>query len=116
MNDELNFPKSVRQDDTTLTGQQRSNIAHQPTLESPADLGWMPVLSVLGAVGLMWVAVANELSRMGVAQAEALLWVGTLILIVPVAARLASSCPSRLERAALAVLVVVTLYLVKVLN
>src|SRR5512142_1017545 len=116
MNDELKLSKSVRPGDVTLAGQRRADMTRQPVAESPSGLGWMPMLSVFGAVGLMWVAVANALSRVGVPQAEALLWVGTLMLIVPVAARLTSSRPSRLERAALVVLVVVALYLVKVLN
>jgi hypothetical protein len=78
--------------------------------------GWFPTLSVIGAVGLLLVALANALSRTGMGQSEFLLWAGALTLIVPVAVRLASTAPTRRERISLVVLVVVGLYLVKVMH
>ena len=78
--------------------------------------GWLPALSLVGAVGLLLVAIADTLSRSGAGQYDALLWIGVLILIVPAGARLASSEPSRRERIGLVVLIGLGLYLVKVMQ
>ena len=78
--------------------------------------GWLPALSLASAVGLWLVGLANTLSRSGAGEPESLFWVGLLTLVVPAAARLASSEPSRGERIGLLVMVGLGLYLVKVLH
>ena len=78
--------------------------------------GRFPALSLIGAVGLILVALANALSRSGEGQYEILLWAGVLTLIVPVAVRLASAAPTRRERISLVLLSVLGLYLMKVLH
>lgn len=78
--------------------------------------GWLPALSLISALGLVLVALADTLSRSGSGQYEFLLWVGALALIVPVAVRLASTAPARRERIGLIVVTVVGLYLIKVMH
>jgi hypothetical protein len=78
--------------------------------------GWVPVLSLISAVGLMLVAGADALSRTGQGQYEILLWAGVLTVIVPIAIRLASTEPARRERFSLILLAMVSLYLVKVMH
>ena len=115
MNDELQLSRNVRDIAATIDDRvQPIDRSWFDAVVAPA-WGWFPALSVIGAIGLLLVAFANTLSRTGSDQADLLLWIGTLMLIVPVAARLASSAPSRRERISLVVLVVVGLYMVKVL-
>jgi hypothetical protein len=78
--------------------------------------GRLPALSLVSAVGLLLVATADTFSRSGVGQYEFLFWVGLLMVIVPIAARLASSEPSRRERIGLVVLIGLGFYLVKVMH
>ena len=78
--------------------------------------GWLPALSLTGAIGLLLVAVADTLSRSAAGQYELLFWAGLLLMIVPIAARLASSEPARRERIGLIILLGLGLYLAKVLH
>ena len=78
--------------------------------------GWLPALSLASAGGLLLVAIADTLSRSGTGQYDWLLWAGLLMVIVPIAARLASNAPSRRERIGLVILLGLGLYLVKVLH
>ncbi len=78
--------------------------------------GWLPLLCLVSAVGLLLVAAADTLSRSGAGQDELLFWTGLLMVIVPIAARLASLEPSRRERIGLVVLVGMGFYLVKVMH
>ncbi len=119
MNNELQLTKNSQR----LAANAASFAAVQPQpIELAASTrqvqswGWFPALSLIGAVGLMLVALANALSRSGEGQYEILLWAGVLTLIVPVAVRLASAEPARRERMSLVVLLAVGLYLVKVLH
>ncbi len=104
-----------------MTAQAASFAAVQPKsfeksliADQVPGWGWLPALSVIGALGLLLVATANTLSRASVGRYEFLLWAGTLLMIVPTAWRLASTVPARRERLGLAALVLVGLYLVKV--
>ena len=78
--------------------------------------GWLPALSLTSAIGLLLVAVANTLSRSAAGQDELLFWVGLLLMIVPMAARLASSEPARRERIGLIIVLGLGLYLAKILH
>jgi hypothetical protein len=78
--------------------------------------GWLPALSLISAFGLLLVAVADTLSRSAAGQYEPLFWAGLLLMIVPIAARLASVEAARRERIGLIILLGVGFYLVKVLN
>jgi hypothetical protein len=78
--------------------------------------GWLPLLSLTSAFGLLLVAVADTLSRSAAGQYEALFWAGLLLMIVPIAARLAAKEASRGERIGLIILLGLGFYLVKVLH
>lgn len=78
--------------------------------------GWLPALSLVGACGLLLVAVANTLSRSGVDWAEPLFWAGLLTLVGPFIVRLASAGVVRRERIGLVVLLGLMLYLAKIMH
>lgn len=78
--------------------------------------GWLPALSLISALGLLLIAAADTLSRSAAGQYESLFWAGLLLLIVPIAARLASVDAARRERIGLIILLGLAFYLVKVLN
>ena len=78
--------------------------------------GWLPALSLTSALGLLLVAVADTLSRSAAGQDELLFWAGLLLMIVPIAARLATGEPARRERIGLIILLGLGLYLAKVLH
>jgi hypothetical protein len=78
--------------------------------------GWLPVLSLVVATGLLVVSSAYLYSRAGEAGSLVLFWLGVLLIVLPIAARLASASASRRERIGLVGLLGVGLYLVKVLH
>lgn len=78
--------------------------------------GWLPALSLTGALGMLLVAIAFTGSRMAASWAEPLFWAGVLTLVMPVTARLAAVEASRRERIGLVVLIGLGLYLVKVMH
>lgn len=78
--------------------------------------GWLPVLCLTSAFGLLVISVADTLSRSAAGQYELLFWTGLLMIIVPIAARLASSAPTRRERIGLILLAGVGFYLVKIFH
>lgn len=79
------------------------------------QLGWLPLLGVTTALGLLLVTLGNAASRQTVASLQLLFWVGILLTYVPVVFRLLSSSPRRGERVLLVVLLGLALYLVTVL-
>ncbi len=115
MNDELHLSGKARDVAAAIDDRAQPIELSRPDAVAAPGWGWLPALSLIGAVGLLLVALANTLSRAGSGQSDLLLWLGTLMLIVPIAARLVSSTPSRRERISLVVLIVVGLYMVKVL-
>ncbi|MBP7694679.1 MAG: hypothetical protein KA764_22340, partial [Anaerolineales bacterium] len=82
----------------------------------PLGLGWLPLLSLLAAGGLLCVAVAFTYSRAGSQQIEPLFWLGLLLIVVPGLIRLAGSDAERAERLSLVILIGLSLYLVKVMH
>ncbi len=82
----------------------------------PAGWGWLPALSLVGACGLLLVAVADALSRSGADWAEPLFWAGLVTLVGPFTIRLASAGAARRERIGLVVVLGLMLYLVKIMH
>lgn len=78
--------------------------------------GWLPALCLTSAFGLLLISVADTLSRLAAGKYESLFWAGLLVIIVPIAARLASSTPTRRERIGLILLTGLGFYLVKILH
>ena len=93
----------------TVEGKRRLGRAR-----NPVDWGWAPYLVLTAASGLGLVAVADALSRRGSEGGQPLFWAGVLLIVLPLAARLASAGATRRERILLVVLLGLSLYLVKV--
>lgn len=79
-------------------------------------LGWLQALSLVIALGLLLIALADTAARGSAWWAYPLFWIGLLTMFTPVAARLSSSTPRRRERIALVVMLGLGLYIVKVLQ
>ena len=80
------------------------------------DWGWLPLLGLTAAAGLWLVSTANFLSQAGMGGGEATFWGGLVLLVGPVALRLASPAPARGERIGLVAMTGLGLYLVKYMN
>lgn len=85
-----------------------------PHTFGPAGWGALPLLALVSALGLLLVAWGVNAARVEDTPSVALFWGGLLLLVVPVAARIAGIGASRRERMGLVALVGVGLYLVKV--
>lgn len=78
--------------------------------------GWLPTLSLTSAVGLFLLALAYNAGRIAAPWADALFWLGMLVIFLPIAGRLLSSGASRRERIALLVVLGMALFLAKYLQ
>jgi len=87
-------------------------IAAQPTTN---NWGWLPMLSLSTALGLLLVALAYNASRLATQESEPLYWFGLLVLFLPIAWRLFSPDPTRRERIALLIMLGIALYSTKLL-
>jgi uncharacterized membrane protein len=76
--------------------------------------GWLPVVSVVDALGLCVVAVAYAGARVNAIWGDPVFWVGILLLFVPAAIRVLSPTVSQGERIGMLVMLGIALYLVKV--
>lgn len=113
----------------TLDSNQTKNITTPPLAPQASDgngrwfnsfrsegWGWLPLLCLLGACGLLTVSVGYALARNGTSWGSSLFWIGLLIMFVPVGFRLLSADASRQERIGLVVGLGTALYLVKVVH
>lgn len=75
--------------------------------------GWLPILSLTSAAGVMLLALAAEAGRVSSGWAEPLFWLGLLALFVPITMRMLSPTPARQERIALLILLGSALYLLR---
>jgi len=92
-------------------------IVHELDTEVPrVQWGWLPALTLVGAVALLVVSLANTAGRYGQPWAEPLLWSGLVILIAPCMYRLATLTPRRTERIGIVVVLGLVLYLVKLFH
>ncbi len=80
------------------------------------SLGAAPYLAVIGAAGLLVIAIGNNAARESASGAELLFWSGLVLIYAPFAFRLFSTSASRTERIALALLLGLILFFVKVLH
>jgi hypothetical protein len=78
--------------------------------------GWSPAFAVVAGGALLIATAANALSRSGRGGSATLFWIAVLALVIVAVFRLASPIPTRRERLSIAVMVGMTLYLVKVLK
>lgn len=80
------------------------------------SLGAMPALTLLASIGLVLIAAGNDAAQRGDSKAQALFWVGLVIIYAPIAFRLLSRSAGREERIALVLALGLSLFLVKVLR
>ena len=97
----------------TLWGRALDAVA---TASAASRLGLLPPIALAGSAGLLLIALADTLSRLGVPNAPLLFWLGLMIIVLPVAGRLLGGGASRLERIALVVMLGAGLYIVKLLQ
>lgn len=96
---------------------QSLHVGYQRLAASDTEIPiWLPLLTLIGALGLLLVAFADTTARNGTAWAKLLFWAGILLVFVPIAARLISPCVSRRERIGLVAMLGLGLYLVKLLH
>src|SRR5690349_8963265 len=103
---------------TQLPTPVSNGAAELPLRVGPASVaaaaegwGWLPVLSVVCALGLVILATAFTGGRTDEWWANPLFWVGFLVTAVPVAVRLLSPDASRTERIGLVSLLRLALYM-----
>lgn len=85
-------------------------------LAQTASRSWVPELSVISALGLFSMALADTGARGGVTWAEPLFWVSLFLLVVPITARLITVQASRHERITLVLMLGLAFYLVKIFH
>jgi hypothetical protein len=83
---------------------------------SGSALGLLPVLSLVGAFGLLIISEADSLSGSGAQGVEPLFWLGVFVIVVPFTLRLLTPRVKRSERLGLVVVFALYLYLVKLLQ
>jgi hypothetical protein len=106
-----------------LLQRERRRVEAAPATVAPASpeastrsRGHLPILSLVGSLGLLLVSLAFTGARAEAEWAGLLFWAGLLTLYVPIAGRLFSSGASRGERIGLVALLGLGLYLVKVMH
>ena len=84
----------------------------QPAPSLTVSLGWLPVLTLTDAVGVLSMAHACTLARNDLPGKELFYWLSLLLIFVPLVVRLLSPSPSRFERICLLCAAGVAFYLV----
>jgi hypothetical protein len=87
---------------------------HVPPAGEGGSWGWLPGLCVACSCGILLVSYANFSSRAGAQHPELLYWLGLLLLVVPISARLVGVTPTRFERIGLVMILGMAFYLVKI--
>ena len=82
----------------------------------PAAWGWLPALTLVGAFGLLLIAIADIRWRTNSAWATEMFWIGLLTMYVPVAIRQAFPDISREDRIGLIMALALGLLAVKIFN
>jgi hypothetical protein len=90
-----------------------ASVWHIATAET--RLGLIPIVSLVGALGLVLVALADTLGRLVIPGGHVVFWLGYICLVLPFALRLLGTRATRSERLWLVVLLGLALYWVKIL-
>lgn len=80
------------------------------------SLGALGLFSAIASIGLLLLAFGDNAARRGDAYADPFFWFGLVLIIAPIAARVASRSPDRAERLGLLVVLGTALYLMKLLH
>jgi len=103
----------------TLTNEKMvSAPAADSTIVVAEDRPWgeLPLISLISAVSLLLIALADNAARSNAPGADVLFWFALLFLFVPTAYRTLFSDATRQERIALLVLAAMGMYIVKLLH
>ena len=111
-------PANLRRPDADGRRLDRPAPADQAAATQPAHaaLGWLPYLASSAAAGVALCTIGDALSRSMRSASQLPFWAGLLVILVPIAYRLASTKPGRSERLSLVVVLGFALYLVKVVQ
>lgn len=93
----------------------RGEVVESDGVLERSVLGWMPLLTVVAALGVLLVSIAYAGARAGGTDERAY-WLGLVLIVTPIFVRMLSLQPARPERLALLVVFALALYLVKVLH
>jgi hypothetical protein len=77
--------------------------------------GWLPLLTLTNAIGLLSIAYASTRASNGATGVDMFVWFGLLVIFVPSTVRLISPVASRFERISLLCIVGICFYMVNVL-
>jgi hypothetical protein len=80
------------------------------------SLGWIPQLSLVGALGMILIAFAFSNSRNGGIFLNVLFYPSLMLIFAPIAVRILSPIPSRIERAILLSMIGFYCYLIKFIS
>jgi hypothetical protein len=80
------------------------------------ELGWLPALSVVGALGVLLLAIAHSGARYDAGWAQPLYWTALVILVTPLATRLMLPGVSRQEAIGLIMFMGVAAFFAKLLH
>lgn len=80
------------------------------------DLGRLPLISCVSAMGLVLLAIGDNDARAGLGWSAIFFWIGLLLIFAPTAGRLLLDEVSREERIGLIIILGLGLYIVKILN
>lgn len=78
--------------------------------------GWLPVLSVVGAVGVLLLALAHTGARYNALWAQPLYWLALVVVVVPISTRLLMPNLARQERIGLVMFMGAAVYFAKLLH
>ena len=100
---------------STMSCDGSSQLVMPTDAASAGAWGWLPALSLVAALGVLTIALADNSARVNAPSAVPLFWIGLLVLFVPIMTRLATPGVTRQESMGLVVILGLGLYLVKVL-
>ncbi|MBV9790780.1 MAG: hypothetical protein JOZ51_21480 [Chloroflexi bacterium] len=96
---------------TLLRGRNQSGAIVQANV-----WGWLPALSLIGAIGVVLVALAHVGARYGTPWSQTLFWTGLTVMYAPLSARLVMPDLKRQEAIGLVLLLGLGVYLAKLLH
>jgi hypothetical protein len=108
-------PRATTPGSSVLSDLRERGAALWRIATAETRLGLIPIVSLVGALGLLIVALADTLGRLVIPGGHLVFWLGYVLLVLPFAMRLIGARASRAERLWLVVLLGLALYWIKIL-
>lgn len=105
----------MKVDDRPRSAESARGTPQVLTVAEAATLGWLPVLALIGALGVIQVALADDAARQGMPWAEAAFWTGLATIFIPYSARLLMRDTPPHERIGLLLVLTLELYVAMLL-